>query len=202
MAVGRPRAFDKEEALDRALQVFLRRGYEGASLAELTDAMGINPPSLYAAFGNKEALFRQALDRYTASFEDVTKTAMQAPSAREATELFMRGTIDSQTRRNGQGCLLVHGALTCAESSDPIKRELLARRSENEEMLRERYDRAVQDGDLPANTDTAALARYVATVLQGTAVQAAGGVAREALYDLIEITLRAFPPSPPRKKKG
>ncbi|GIL40110.1 TetR/AcrR family transcriptional regulator [Roseiterribacter gracilis] len=201
MAVGRPRAFDKEKALDDALQVFLRKGYEGASLAELTDAMGINPPSLYAAFGNKEGLFRLALDRYTDAYSAVAEAAMAAPTAREATAIFLRGTIDSQTRKNGPGCLLVHGALACAESSDAIKQELTSRRSDNEAMLRARYVRAVKEGDLPAGTDTAALARYVSTMLQGTAVQAASGVARDELYDLIEMTLQAFPAAAPRKKK-
>src|SRR3954466_9316356 len=126
MAVGRPRAFDKEKALDHALQLFLRKGYEGASLAELTEAMGINPPSLYAAFGNKEGLFRLALDRYTDSFSGMADAAMAEPTAREATESLLRATIDSQTRGGQPGCLLVHGALACAESSDPIKRELIS----------------------------------------------------------------------------
>lgn len=194
MAVGRPRAFDKEQALDHALQVFLRKGYEGASLADLTEAMGIKPPSLYAAFGNKEGLFRLALDRYTESSGAMAENAMAAPTARESTELLMRGTIDSQTRRGMPGCLLVHGALACAESSDPIKRELIGRRRENEDMLRARYVRGVEDGDLPADTDAGALARFVATLLQGTAVQAASGVKRDELHELIEMTLRVFPP--------
>jgi AcrR family transcriptional regulator len=200
MAVGRPRAFDMEKTLDQALQVFLRKGYEGASLSELTEAMGINPPSLYAAFGNKEGLFRLALDRYVGSRAGFTEDAMAAPTARESAERLLRGTIEAQTK-GVPGCLLVHGALACADTAEPIRRELATRRNLAEDMLYQRFERGVQEGDLQADTDTRQLARYVATMLQGTAVQAAGGATFQDLASIVDLTMRAFPPAALAKKK-
>src|ERR1700754_1304145 len=97
MAIGRPREFDLDRALDHALEVFWRNGYEGTSIAELTEAMGINPPSLYAAFGSKEELFRKALDRYVGIREDFSREAFSAPNAREVVEKLLRGTADQLT---------------------------------------------------------------------------------------------------------
>src|SRR6188474_2575514 len=110
--LGRPRAFDREEALELALDVFWRKGYEGASVSDLTEAMGINPPSLYAAFGNKEGLFRKALDRYQASQGTFWKEALDAPTAFEVVKRLLRGTAERLTdKRNPPGCLIVQGAL-------------------------------------------------------------------------------------------
>src|SRR4030081_1680148 len=114
MPAGRPRSFDTEKALDRALQVFWRKGYEGTSLPDLTEAMGINRPSLYAAFGNKEGLFRKALDRYAERSGGLMCEAMKEPSARAAAERLLRATADALTDpRNPRGCLAVQAALSC-----------------------------------------------------------------------------------------
>src|SRR6059058_5432561 len=115
--VGRPRAFDVDEALDQALKVFWRKGYEGASLPDLTRAMGINRPSLYAAFGNKEALFRKVMDRYTTGPAGYACDALQAPTAREVVERLFRGALAAQADpRNPRGCLMIQGALTCGDT--------------------------------------------------------------------------------------
>lgn len=192
--VGRPRAFDPDQALDRALRVFWRKGFEGASLPELTRAMGINRPSLYAAFGNKEALFRKAIDRYVDGPASHVRAALQAKTARAAVERLLQGSIDLVTDpRNPRGCFLVQSALACGDDSDPLRRELAKRRSAFEAEWRKRFERAVAEGDLPAGTDAAALARFVAVVAHGLAVHAAGGATRQELREAAAIALRAWP---------
>src|SRR5437870_3401565 len=122
--MGRPRAFDVDKALERALRVFWRKGYEGTSLSDLTKAMGINRPSLYAAFGNKEALFRKALDRYAEGPAAYTRTALDGPTARAVVERLLRGVVDLLTNpRHPPGCLAVQGALACGDAADSIRRE-------------------------------------------------------------------------------
>lgn len=192
--LGRPRAFDIDKALDRALQVFWRKGYEGASLSELTKAMRINRPSLYAAFGNKEALFRKALERYSNTRAAYVQDALAEPTARRVVERLLYGAAKLQTDpHNPPGCLAVHGALASSTGGESIRQTLAAHRAAGELALRERLRLAVATGDLPANIDPADLARYIVTVIQGMAVQAAGGASCADLQRIIEITLRAWP---------
>ncbi|HTI86589.1 MAG TPA: TetR/AcrR family transcriptional regulator [Alphaproteobacteria bacterium] len=194
MAVGRPRAFDREEALDKALEVFWRQGYEATSIAELTKAMGINPPSLYAAFGNKEALFRQALDRYVEKGSVRIREAMAQPTARAAVEKLLRDGADRLTDPTcPHSCMLVTGALACSEEAEEVRDEVASRRAMLETALRERFERARAEGDLSDNTDPASLARYVATIAHGMSVQVAGGATRKDLLDIVEVALKAFP---------
>jgi len=194
--VGRPRAFDVDEALDQALKVFWRKGYEGASLPDLTRAMGINRPSLYAAFGNKEALFRKALDRYDDGPAAYVREALEEPTARAVVEALLRGAVDLLScPRNPHGCLMVQGALSCGSTANPIRRELATRRAAGEAAIRRRFKRAISGGDLPADTDADDLARYVSTVMHGMAVQAAGGASRKALLRVVKMALRAWPAS-------
>ncbi len=194
MAIGRPRAFDKDQALDRALDVFWRKGYEGASICDLTAAMGINPPSLYAAFGNKEGLFRQALDRYAEMHDVFLQEALGLPKAKDCIAALLRRTAEALTDKSSPaGCLLVQGIAGAGEHAKCISDELCARRAANEKAVRDRLKRAKTEGDLPKDADPAALARYVATVTQGMAVQAAGGATRAELRRVAETALRAFP---------
>jgi len=191
---GRPREFDADEALDRALTVFWRRGYEGASLPELTKAMGISRPSMYAAFGNKESLFRKALDRYHARRAPWICAAMEKATAREVVETLLRSAADALTQPGcPHGCLTVQGALVCGDEAASIREELNARRAAGEAELRRRLERAVKEGDLPRKTDAADLARYVATVARGMSVQAAGGATRKELHRVVDMTMRAWP---------
>jgi AcrR family transcriptional regulator len=193
MPKGRPREFDIEKALDRALKVFWRKGYEGASLLDLTRAMGINRPSLYAAFGNKEALFRKVLERYVEGPAGYVLEALAEPTARAVAERLLGGSIDLLANpRNPRGCLMVQGALVCGEAAESIRRELVSRRLASEAAVRQRFERARADGDLPADADPTDLARYVVTVMRGMAVQAAGGASREELRRVVDMALRAW----------
>jgi AcrR family transcriptional regulator len=186
-----------EKALDSALRVFWRKGYEGASLPELTKAMGINRPSLYAAFGNKEELFRKALDRYVEGPAGYMREALDEPTARQVVERMLTGSAELLTdRRHPRGCLVVQGALACGEGSESVRRELIARRTAAHTILRERLERAVAEGDLSEDVDCDDLARYVMAVIHGMAVQAASGVGREELLRVAEIALRVLPACP------
>jgi AcrR family transcriptional regulator len=193
IVIGRPREFDPDVALDRALAVFWRKGYEGTSLADLTRAMGINRPSLYAAFGNKEALFKKALDRYAEGPAAFFREALAAPTARAVAERLLSEAIDVVTdRRNPRGCLLVQGALACGAEADSVRQELASRRLAGEAALRARFEQARAEGDLPADTHPADLARYVMAVLHGMAVQAAGGAGQAELRRVAALALRAY----------
>jgi AcrR family transcriptional regulator len=194
MPSGRTRQFDLDEALDRALDVFWARGYEGATLPELTKAMGINRPSLYAAFGNKEQLFRKALDRYQAGPQSFADEALKKPTARAVVETIFSGFVRMQRDRSGsRGCMIVSGALACGEEAEPVRRELAHLRQATVAVLRERFERAVREGDLLAGTDCATLARYVCTVLNGLAVQAASGATEKELRQVAAMAMRAWP---------
>jgi AcrR family transcriptional regulator len=194
VAPGRPRAFDAEKALDQALEVFWKKGYEGTSLSDLTEAMGINRPSLYAAFGNKESLFRRALDRYTSASAATIQAALREPTARAVVERMLRQSADCLGDcSRPRGCLLVHGALSCGEEADPIRQELINRRAAMTSMLRKRFEKAKADGDLPRSSDPAALARFITAVTQGMSVQAVNGATRAQLRQVVEIALQAWP---------
>ncbi|WP_229430145.1 TetR/AcrR family transcriptional regulator [Pseudoduganella umbonata] len=191
---GRPRTFDEDDALDRAMEVFWEKGYEGSSLPELTAAMGMNRPSLYAVFGNKEALFRRAVERYQSTRLDFCDAALEAATSREVVERLLRGSADVQTCPDSpHGCLGTSGALACGDEARPLRDELVALRSAREQRLRQRLERAVAEGDLPAHADAAQLASFVATIVQGMAVQAAGGATRDELYRTIDFVMAAWP---------
>ncbi len=197
-AMGRPRSFDTDKALDRALLVFWRKGYEGASLSDLTKAMGINRPSLYAAFGDKEALFRKVLDRYQEGPAGYVSEAMQEPTARAVMERIFRKTLEaSAIPGNPKGCLMVQGALACGNDAEPIRRELIARRAASEAVVRRRFQRAKAEGDLPAVASPADLARFFVAVLHGMAVEAASGASRAQLRSIAKTALRALPKADP-----
>ena len=195
MAMGRPREFDADKALELALHVFWSKGYEGASINDLTETMGITKPSLYAAFGNKEELFRKALDRYVAGPGAYIQVALAMPDARSVVEHLLYGAADALSDpKNPPGCLAVQGALSCGEAAETIKQELATRRAQGETDLRERFERAIAEGDLPSTSDASDLARYIATVSQGMAVQAAGGATRDQLRKIVSIVLLSWPP--------
>lgn len=192
MGMGRPREFDADVALDQAMEVFWRHGYEGATIAQLTEAMGINPPSLYACFGNKEGLLKAALKRYTKLRGVWMDGVVAAPTAREVAERMLMGIAEKQTDpANPPGCLLVQGGIACGSGSENVPFELAARRAENEDQLRDRFVRAKAEGDLKPTSDPAALARYVSAVSVGMGVMASSGSDREALRQVAAVAVQA-----------
>jgi AcrR family transcriptional regulator len=191
---GRPRTFDTDAALENAMQVFWRKGYEGASLSDLTAAMGINPPSLYAAFGSKDELFRKAMDRYEAGPGGYTPKALLAPTARAVAEQLLAGAVMLHgTTRNPKGCLGVQGALACGDGASGVQQDQSARRIVAERMVRQRFERARTEGDLPDDANPADLARYLRAVICGMAVQSADGATRKELQKTAEMAMRAWP---------
>jgi len=192
--VGRPRGFDRTKALDAAMRVFWRYGYEGASLTELTAAMGINRPSLYAAFGDKATLFREAVARYGTGPGRYVRRALGQPTARLVAETLLRGAVAAATEEAGpNGCLWVQGALVAGVESDAIRLEMSKLRDGGTTQIEERLERARRDSDLPAETDVPALTLFLVSVMNGIAVQAAGGKRKEALNRVVELALSAWP---------
>ena len=191
---GRPREFCPDAALAAALRVFWSKGYEGASLAELTEAMGISRPSLYAAFGNKEALFRRALDLYEREKLGYMAQALSAPTSREVAERLLTGALDSQTSScEPRGCLGVIGSVACGSDAEGVRAEVIARRASSHRALIERMHRAQAEGDLPDGADPDGLARFLLAILQGMAVQAGAGATRAELAQLVETSLAGWP---------
>jgi AcrR family transcriptional regulator len=192
--MARPRNFDVDEALDRAVLVFWRLGYERTTVTDLCEAMGINRPSLYAAFGTKEHLFHKALDRYGNGPGAYESAALALPGAREAAEALLDGAIERQTGvETPHGCLAVLGATTHPDTDSPVARALIDARSVGEDAVRERLERARTEGDLPADADAAELAAYLRTVIYGMTVKAAGGATRPELERVAELAMRAWP---------
>ena len=196
MAVrGRPRSFDRDAALRRAMELFWARGYDNTSMAELGAAMGIASPSLYAAFHNKAELFREASDLYLRTEGvEIWQVIEQAPTAREAIEHFLARTARSFTRPDvPRGCLIVLGALNPDPANVEACADLRARRAENLDQIKARLDRAVAEGELRERADTAAMARFYVTVQQGMSVQARDGATCEELMQVAACALAAWP---------
>lgn len=192
--MGRHREFDVQQALDAALCVFWRKGYEGASYADLTQATGVERPALYSAFGNKETLFRRALERYYEHYMDFIPAALVQPTSREVASYILRGAAELNTRYPDRtGCLGIHGALAGSDDAEPIRRALIEARANGEASLRDRFERAKEDGDLPETANCAVLAAFVCTVLHGMAVQAKAGFSHEVLESVVDQALSTWP---------
>jgi len=191
---GRPREFCVDAALTAALGVFWSKGYEGATMADLTQAMGITKPSIYAAFGNKEALFHKALDLYEAEKLAYTREALQQPTAREVAEHLMRGAIAAQANDCGPGgCLRVITSSACGAEGGSIKADVTKRRASSQAALVERFRQAKAEGDLPAQLEPQALTAYLYAILQGMAVQAGSGATRADLERVVDTSLSMWP---------
>ncbi|PXW57285.1 TetR/AcrR family transcriptional regulator [Chelatococcus asaccharovorans] len=192
---GRPRALDRDEALETALQLFWRHGYEGTSIADLTAAMGVTPPSLYTAFGSKERLYQEALDRYGASYGSFTARALaEEPTARRAVERILQESVAVYSEGPApRGCMLASGAVTCAPEHTLVVADLSRRRVATIAAIKARFDRAVIEGELAPSTDTEALAAFYAAVVQGLSIQARDGVERDVLDAVATTALSAWP---------
>ncbi|KQN70955.1 TetR/AcrR family transcriptional regulator [Sphingomonas sp. Leaf62] len=193
-AKGRPREFCVDKALAAALGVFWSKGYEGASMSDLTEAMGITKPSLYAAFGNKEALFHKALELYESEKLEYMREALRQPTARAVAERLMRGAIDAQMSScDPKGCLGVISATACGAEAESIKADVMQRRASSQAALVERFEQAKRDGDLPGHVDIDGLTSYLYAIVQGMAVQAGSGATRADLERIVDTSLLMWP---------
>ena len=193
-ARGRPREFCVHDALAKALRVFWSKGYEGASLTDLTEAMGITRPSLYAAFGNKESLFRKTLDLYEREKLDYVGRARARPTARAVAETMLRGAVENATSRDEpHGCMRVIARMTCGPEAASVRDELQERGKVIHQSIIERFERAKAEGDLPANVDVEGLTDLLKAILQGISVQANQGATREELDRLVDTGLTMWP---------
>lgn len=192
---GRPRAFDREQALALAMQLFWQHGFEGTSTAQLCAAMGIAMPSLYAAFGSKEALYREALALYAQQFGSPLTDALAAGGpARDAVErMLLVAARQFSQASHPRGCMVAGGELQCSPQAAELATAVAAQRGGAERVIRRRLDAARAAGELPAGTDTAALAGYFAMVVQGMAVQARDGAKAASLKRLAALAMAAWP---------
>ncbi len=194
MPAGRPRAFDYDEALEKAMHVFWRKGYEGTSMPDLTTAMGMNRPSIYSSFGNKEELFRKALDRYLEQAMTHFRASLDKPTVREAVESFLMQSAGAfACKETPQGCMAVQGALACSDEAEAVKQEATRHREMIVDVLRERFARGLEDGDLPSGTNIDELARFYTTVLNGMSVQSVGDVCCDDLKAIARHALKVLP---------
>ncbi|GGV01174.1 TetR/AcrR family transcriptional regulator [Streptomyces spectabilis] len=194
---GRPRSFDRETALEKALRTFWEQGYETTSVSDLTRELGIGAPSLYAAFGDKRTLFAEVLQRYAVSYGAFGARAMdEEPTARAGVERMLREAAAEYTDpSHPHGCLVIHAAVNCA--TPEVEQTLRDQRNANIASFEDRIKAAVASGELPRDTDAAALARYVGAVLQGLSQQSRDGATREELEAVAEMSMRAWPASEP-----
>jgi AcrR family transcriptional regulator len=193
MPGGRPRTFDEDEALERAVQVFWRQGYEGTSITDLTTAMGVNKPSLYAVYGGKADLFRRVVAHYAEHDMAYAQAALAEPSALRVVHRFLNDNAAALTRAGKPpGCLSIQGGLSCSTENQDVAQFLAASRLAGEKAFAGRFRRAIQDGDLPEEADPDALARFLMVISEGQAVHAAAGVSRAALQQTATIAERAF----------
>lgn len=191
---GRPRGFDKDDALRRAMEVFWSRGYLGASMAELTKAMGLSAPSVYAAFGDKESLFRSAMALYQETEGGgIWDGVDTAPTAREAVADLLYASADAFTAgKSPRGCMIVLSALQSESPHPEICDELKAMRTANVDLLERRFRRAQAEGDLSQACDCNAVAVYVVTLQHGMSIQARDGANRRMLRSVVDCAMAGW----------
>ncbi|MET0311123.1 MAG: TetR/AcrR family transcriptional regulator [Burkholderiaceae bacterium] len=191
---GRPRSFDREEALRRAMYVFWERGYDGTSIADLLRATNLNPPSLYAAFGSKEQLFREAVGRYGRVEGAAGMTALaESPTAREAIEGMLRRNADHYANpESPSACMVVLGATVGSPASAGARSFVSALRRESQDLFQHRLEQGIADGDVRPRCDTAGLAGYFTAVLQGLSIQALDGAGPRELHAVIDRSMRVW----------
>jgi AcrR family transcriptional regulator len=188
--VGRPRGFDIDLALEQALNVFWRHGYEGTSLNELTEAMGIKKPSLYAAFGNKEQLFLKAIDLYENRPDSLFNTAFKHQHVADVVGGLLLGAAAKFTDcSHPQGCALINSTLSCSEASESIKQAVLERKAQHKLQLIARFEQAKHQGELNADCQPKVLARFISTLFQGMSIQASEGASIEELQQVASMAI-------------
>jgi len=192
--MGRPRGFSEEDALEAAMRVFWEKGYEGANINDLTAAMGINRSSLYTIFGDKEALFHRAVERYREGPVAFVWDSVQEPTARRMVEVLLRKAVELLANpKNPRGCLSIQGALAVGSEAESVKQAMIAFRKTGETALTKRFARAQAQGEISKKLDPADLARYTLTLLTGLGVQGANGATRAQLNTIVDMALKSLP---------
>jgi AcrR family transcriptional regulator len=199
---GRPLSFDRDVALEQAMHVFWERGYEAASIADLTSAMGITPPSLYTAFGDKEKLFLEAIERYALGPGSAGPRALkEEPTARGAIERWLHEAAEELTRPcHPKGCMVVMATTNCSVAAEHVQTALAKRRAAAIASIRERIQDGVDGGELPPDTDAKALSNFYSTIYQGMSMQAKDGATRASLMATVEAAMRAWPVAAPKRR--
>jgi AcrR family transcriptional regulator len=192
---GRPRSFDREAAVDAAMLLFWQHGFEASSLALLTDAMGIRPASLYAAFGSKEGLFIEALERYRSGVgSGLPRVLNTAPTAREGIARLLEGAAAAITNRSKpRGCMIVLSALHGFADSAVLDRELQKCRAQDRDAVAARIKAGIAAGELPDSCNATAMAAFYIAVIQGMSVQARDGASRATLMKIAEHAMMGWP---------
>jgi AcrR family transcriptional regulator len=194
-ARGRPLSFDRQAALERAMHVFWERGYEAASVADLTAAMGITPPSLYTAFGDKEHLFLEAIEAYGKGPGGFGARALaEEPTARQAVQrLLEEGAVELTRDCQPHGCMMVTATTNCSVAAEHIQAALAKRRALYVKDMQDRIQRGIDQGELPPETDARDLANFYAMVYQGMSMQAKDGASKEILLRSVRMAMRSWP---------
>lgn len=192
---GRPRSFDRAAALEKATRLFWERGYEGTSIADLTNAMGINPPSLYAAFSDKRTLFQEVVENYGATFGAFMGAALreEATAYKAFARMLREAAVTYTDPSHPAGCLVISAATNVPAAHQDVQDALRRQRNQNLDLFEARLRAAVAEGELPPDVDTRALAVFYAAVIQGMSQQARDGVSRAHLRAVAELALSAWP---------
>jgi AcrR family transcriptional regulator len=188
---GRPISFDKEAALEAAMLLFWERGYEGTSMADLTQAMGLNPSSIYAAFGDKHALFSLAVKRYMETRAQYATKALQEPTLEKVIRALFDNTIAFLTTpTHPPTCMTLAGAVGCSVAATPARDLMTAIRRQNELAIRKRFLRARKSGELSKDVNVDDYTRYLSTIIAGLSIQAANGATKAELKRTSQLALR------------
>ncbi|MDH7784253.1 AcrR family transcriptional regulator [Ochrobactrum sp. 19YEA23] len=191
---GRPRSFDRDTALDKVMKVFWAKGYECAQISDFTAAIGITPPSFYAAFGNKEQAFREAVDFYRRTIGAAPFAALEdAATIQDGIRLWLELSADSAFACPAGGCMISVSSIQCKPENVPVKEFLTAIRHTNQELLSKRLQRALRDGDLPADTDITQMSEFYHAIQQSLSYEARDGSSRAAVQKIIDMAMRAMP---------
>ena len=188
---GRPISFDKDAALEAAMLLFWERGFEGTSMADLTQAMGLNPSSIYAAFGDKYALFQLAVKRYLEKRAQYAGKALEEPTLEGVVRALFDSTIAFLTAPgHPPTCMTLSGAVGCSVDATPARDILTAIRKQNEAVMRERFLKAQRSGELPKGVNVDDYTRYLSTIIAGLSIQAANGSTKAELKRTAQMALR------------
>jgi len=191
---GRPLSFDRDAALDSAMHLFWRHGYEATSIADLTRVMGIMPPSLYAAFGDKRRLFLEAVQRYLGGLDAIEQKIAEAPTAHDAARDLLVAAALGDTRDDAPpGCLLASSLVSSSTEADAVRESLAAIRRSIEAALRARIEREIREGILPSGSDAEILAGHVFAVIQGMSTLAKDGASRTKLLGIVDRVMASWP---------